>query len=208
MLSVLALTISRLAFFLHPAPTCLQFLMALGFVSASKDSIAHLLSTGKSAMIVIGGAQETLYAKPGSADLVLDKRKGFIKLALRHGASLVPVYHFGEVELFDQLSHPTLLRLQRAFIRLTGFTIPLIRGRGIFQYSYGLIPRRHPLHTVMGPAIHVDKVESPSPQQIDALHRVYTEALQRLYNENKDKYARPVSFEGEPLEAPPLRVVA
>lgn len=111
-------------------------------------------------------------------------------------------------ELFDQLSHPTLLRLQRAFIRLTGFTIPLIRGRGIFQYSYGLIPRRHPLHTVMGPAIHVDKVESPSPQQIDALHRVYTEALQRLYNENKDKYARPVSFEGEPLEAPPLRVVA
>lgn len=45
-------------------------------------------------------------------------------------------------------------------IRLTGFTIPLVRGRGIFQYSYGLLPRRHELHTVMGPAIPVEKVRA------------------------------------------------
>lgn len=37
---------------------------------------------------------------------VLNKRKGFIKLALQTGAQLVPVLAFGETDLFE-ISQPT-----------------------------------------------------------------------------------------------------
>jgi Diacylglycerol acyltransferase len=54
-------------------------------------------------MIVVGGAAESLNAFPGTYNLVLKKRLGFIKLALRNGASLVPVLSFGENDLWDQV---------------------------------------------------------------------------------------------------------
>lgn len=43
---------------------------------------------------------QSLYAAPGKHDLVLSRRKGFVKIALRTGASLVPVYCFGEQNTF------------------------------------------------------------------------------------------------------------
>lgn len=45
---------------------------------------------------MVGGAAESLSAHPGTADLTLKRRKGFIKLAIRQGADLVPVFSFGE----------------------------------------------------------------------------------------------------------------
>lgn len=44
--------------------------------------------------------KQSLFAKPGANELVLRRRKGFIKVALRTGASLVPVLGFGEKSTF------------------------------------------------------------------------------------------------------------
>lgn len=35
-----------------------------------------------------------------------------LQMALRTGASLVPIYHFGETELYDQVENPVLRKLQ------------------------------------------------------------------------------------------------
>lgn len=88
------------------------------------------------------------------------RRRGFVRLALQHGASLVPVFHFGENDLYVQASSPWLRRLQTWIISVVGFTVPLFRGRGIFQYDWGVLPRRVPLHTVMGtcPALGLTRV--------------------------------------------------
>lgn len=51
---------------------------------------------GSALTIVVGGAAESLSAHPGTADLTLKRRMGFIKLAIRQGADLVPVFSFGE----------------------------------------------------------------------------------------------------------------
>lgn len=59
-----------------------------GMVSASKESVSHVLSNeggGHASVIVIGGAEESLNAHPGSLTLNILKRKGFIKMALKHG---------------------------------------------------------------------------------------------------------------------------
>ena len=75
-----------------------EILMFHGICSVSKPSCANILrkGAGSAITIVIGGAAESLSAHPGTADLTLKKRFGFIKMAIREGADLVPVFSFGE----------------------------------------------------------------------------------------------------------------
>ena len=75
----------------------------MGLASVSRESCENLLSRGgtngegmgRAITIVVGGARESLDAQPHSLRLVLKRRKGFVKLAIRTGADLVPVLCFG-----------------------------------------------------------------------------------------------------------------
>lgn len=63
----------------------------------------------------------------------------------------MPVFSFGETDLFDQVSNPPgsfLNSLQCSLQKLTGFAPCLPNGRGFFQYSFGLVPRRRPVAIV------------------------------------------------------------
>ncbi|XP_077205031.1 2-acylglycerol O-acyltransferase 1 isoform X2 [Paroedura picta] len=174
-----------------------EYIMYAGMVSPSKKSISHVLSNkkgGNIAVIVIGGSRESLDARPGSFTLYLLKRKGFIKIALEHGAQLVPVFSFGENELFNQIENPKGSRLrafQETMQNLVGFTLPLFHGRGIFQHSFGLMPYRKPINTVVGEPLAVKQNPNPTPEEIDQLHEKYLQELQKLFDKNKKKYGIP-----------------
>jgi 2-acylglycerol O-acyltransferase 2 len=91
-----------------------------------------------------------LNAFPGKFDLILKKRLGFIKLALQQGASLVPVFSFGETDIWDQVPNPVgsaLRNFQEWFEKLTKFAPPILRGRGMFTTD-GMLPFRHPIVTI------------------------------------------------------------
>ncbi|KAK6032123.1 diacylglycerol acyltransferase [Ostertagia ostertagi] len=84
-----------------------ELLLLLGLIDVSKESIEYVLNgpeTGRAVVIVVGGAEEALDAHPGHHKLVLKSRKGFVREALKTGAHLVPVYSFGENEIFKQLN--------------------------------------------------------------------------------------------------------
>ncbi|CEQ38705.1 SPOSA6832_00150 [Sporobolomyces salmonicolor] len=66
-------------------PLYREILIGLGISSVSMRSCQNILRQA-----------ESLSAHPGTADLTLKRRKGFIKLAIRQGADLVPVFSFGE----------------------------------------------------------------------------------------------------------------
>jgi 2-acylglycerol O-acyltransferase 2 len=51
---------------------------------------------GSAITIVVGGAEESLHARPGVMELVLKKRHGFIRMAIETGSLLVPILSFGE----------------------------------------------------------------------------------------------------------------
>lgn len=92
------------------------------------------LDRGNSIMLVPGGAQESLLATTGRNELVLEKRRGFVKLALLTGASLVPVYSFGETDVFEtvQLAEGSwMANLQLWLQKKLGFAIPLMFGRAL-----------------------------------------------------------------------------
>lgn len=141
--------------------------------------------------MLIGGAAESLEAHPGRYTLVLKKRKGFIRIALETGASLVPVFCFGENDLYEALENPEdsfLRKFQEIIKKLSNFGLPIFWGRGIFNYSFGYVPFRKPTYTVVGKPIEVKKIFSPSQEKIDELHNKYVEELKKLFDEHKEKY--------------------
>ncbi|XP_069804617.1 2-acylglycerol O-acyltransferase 2-like [Dendropsophus ebraccatus] len=171
-----------------------EYIMSGCLVSSDKRSAHHLLSTktsGQALVIAVGGPPEALDAKPGELTLQILKRTGFIKLALTHGAHLVPVLSFGENNLYYQIDNPpgSLLRnTQEKLQRILGLAIPLFHGRGVFQYSLGLLPYRRPVYTVVGSPIPVVKNPSPSLEDITSLHALYVEKLKDLFESHKTKY--------------------
>lgn len=120
-----------------------DLIMSLGMAAVSRRSCETILSSGegKSIAIVIGGAAESLNARPGIADLVLRKRLGFIRLAIKQKAELVPVFSFGENDLYDQLDNTKgskIFLYQKKMQSMLGFTMPLFHARGIFNCKFFL----------------------------------------------------------------------
>lgn len=140
-----------------------------------------------------GGAEEAFNAIPGVYKLNLKKRKGFIKVAMQSGASIVPVFSFNEVEVYDQVSNEpgSILRsFQELFKKLTGVAPAFLIGRGFFQYSFGLLPRRHPITTVVGAPIDTVKTENPTNEEINDMHQKFIIALEKLFEDHKVKYLK------------------
>lgn len=73
----------------YTKPFFREFALSLGSASASAESISYLLSrdngVGRVTVLAVGGAAESFYCQPGSYRIILKRRKGFIRLALKNG---------------------------------------------------------------------------------------------------------------------------
>ncbi|KAL6716279.1 diacylglycerol O-acyltransferase 1 [Lecanora helva] len=177
-----------------------EYALTMGLASVSRESCENILSRGgpngegmgRGITIVVGGARESLDAQPQYLRLVLKRRKGFVKLAIRTGADLVPVLAFGENELYDQLQpeqHPLIHKIQLVVKKIMGFTVPLFHARGVFNYDIGMMPYRRPLNIVVGRPIKVTQADKPADDYVDELHDVYVKELERIWEEWKDEFA-------------------
>ena len=86
----------------------------LGSCSCNAESIEYLIKTkpksnegptedpvhGRAVVIIVGGAAEAFKSKPGTYYVILNRRKGFVKLALKNG--LVSKHYFILKKLFFQ----------------------------------------------------------------------------------------------------------
>lgn len=171
-------------------PYSRDFFLAIGAVGASQESLLNCLTSkpGASCVLMPGGAGEALRARPGTCNILLKNRKGFIKIALKSGASLVPVFSFGENEIFDQITGSRIRWFQDRLRTVLGLAPCIIKGRGFFQYSVGLLPQRRPIITVVGKPIPVPKIEIPTQELINEYHQKYVDALFSLFNKYKGKY--------------------
>lgn len=68
-----------------------QFLLYLGCVDAGASTANYNLQRGTSLFVYVGGEKEQLMTENGKHKIYLKSRKGFVKLALKHGAGLVPM---------------------------------------------------------------------------------------------------------------------
>jgi 2-acylglycerol O-acyltransferase 2 len=188
-----------------------DYLLRLGLASVSRESCENLLRNGgpngegmgRAITIVVGGATESLETKPGTLRLVLNRRKGFVKLAIRTGADLVPVLAFGENDIYDQLSpteHPRIHRFQMFIKKIMGFTVPLFHARGIFNYDVGIMPYRRPMNIVVGRPIKIMMNAKPDNEYVEEIHTKYVKELQRIWDNWKDTFAKERISELEIIE--------
>ncbi|EFB25109.1 hypothetical protein PANDA_021152, partial [Ailuropoda melanoleuca] len=187
------------AIFFH-LPVSHDYFMSYGLCSVNRWSLDYLLSKaqrGQAVVIIVGGAHESLYAIPGRHCLVLRNRKGFVHMALRHGASLVPVYSFWEndvfhFKVFDTNSWQHLCQL--TFKKIMGFSPCIFWGRGLFSAnSWGMLPLARPITTVVGRPIPVPQRLDHSKEEVDHYHTLYMEALEQLFEDHKESYVVPAS---------------
>ncbi|EIN06275.1 DAGAT-domain-containing protein [Punctularia strigosozonata HHB-11173 SS5] len=176
-------------------PLYRDIMLALGICSVSKQSCSNILrrGPGQAITIVVGGAAESLAAHPGTADLTLRKRLGFIKIAIQHGAALVPVFSFGENDIYQQMPNDkgTLLyTIQKKFQSVFGFTLPLFHGRGMLNYNLGLMPYRRQIVSVIGRPILCDQCDSPTMEEVTRVQQQYIAELMRIWETYKDIFAR------------------
>lgn len=175
-------------------PIFREVLLGLGLGSvANRSCISHLDNAHQSICIVVGGARESvLSAKDQTYRLVLGQRRGFIRVAVSRGVSLVPVLGFGETELYHKTSFQegtSLGFLHGMAEKIVGFTIPTFYGKSLWNpKQWGLMPFKHPIDVVVGKPIPVKRNLSPSKEELDWYHQRYVSALIKLWEEERLKY--------------------
>ncbi|XP_040277642.1 diacylglycerol O-acyltransferase 2-like [Bufo bufo] len=176
-------------------PVVREYFISAGLCPVSRQSIDYILSkngTGNAVVIVIGGTAECLDCQSGKNSVTLKQRKGFVKIALQHGANLVPVYSFGENKAYKQIlfeEDSWGLWLQRKFQKNVGIAPCLFYGCGFFSTdTWGFVPYPTPITTVVGEPIAVPKMEQPTQKDVDLYHSMYLTSLQKLFDKYKTEF--------------------
>jgi 2-acylglycerol O-acyltransferase 2 len=151
-----------------------------GAVEATKSEMAKVLSAGGGAAVAVtpGGIAEMFLGATATEEFaLLNDRKGFVRVALEHGSTLVPVFCFGASQLFARVAMPQavedLSRMLRASILL-------------FFGKCGLpIPFEAPMTYALGEHIRLPVTPNPSPECVDWVHNVFKSALVRAFESGK-----------------------
>ncbi|XP_075395020.1 diacylglycerol O-acyltransferase 2-like protein 6 [Tenrec ecaudatus] len=186
-------------------PLVREYVMSMGLTPVSELALTYMLTqkgSGNAAIIVVGGAAESLLCRPGISTIYLKQRKGFVKLALKTGAYLVPSYSFGENDAHNQTTFPegTWIRffqkgIQENVRKILGLNLCTFHGQGFTHGSWGLLPFNRPITTVVGEPVPVPRILKPSKETVDKYHALYINALRKLFDQHKVQYGVPETQE-------------
>lgn len=125
--------------------------------------------------LVPGGFEEAVFSQPGTNELWIRRRKGFLKYALQGGYGVVPCFAFGEADMVEQVQ---LGKVARA--KFAGAT----RIPAVMPKSLNCFPSK-PVSLVVGAPLWLPTIAAPTPADIDTWHAKYLDAVQRLYDKHR-----------------------
>mmetsp|Transcript_124166 Transcript_124166/g.397138 ORF Transcript_124166/g.397138 Transcript_124166/m.397138 type:complete len:364 (-) Transcript_124166:63-1154(-) len=139
-----------------------------------------LLTAGKTTFICPGGIHEQLATDPHQERAFFPPKLGFVRQAIKHGVPLVPVYHFGENQLFDV---PPWSRILSQWLRRKfhiGFPL------GIGRFHLPLLPKKCRVIIRVGRLVEVGQAElEPSDEKVISVFFCYCLALRNLFDQHK-----------------------
>eukprot|EP00563_Minutocellus_polymorphus_P003046 CAMPEP_0181046476 /NCGR_PEP_ID=MMETSP1070-20121207/14371_1 /TAXON_ID=265543 /ORGANISM="Minutocellus polymorphus, Strain NH13" /LENGTH=312 /DNA_ID=CAMNT_0023125093 /DNA_START=1 /DNA_END=939 /DNA_ORIENTATION=+ len=152
-----------------------------GLTDASAGNIKRILKkSGVEGSVVLycGGIAELFKSCLEEERLYLSKRKGFIKIALREGADILPCFMFGNTVVLSVLKHGPLASLSRKL----GASVTYMWGK-----FYLPIPRDEMLMYVRGKPLGLPHIPEPTAEDIDKYHALYCKEVRRLFESYKEK---------------------
>ena len=107
-------------------PILKHVLGIFSLTDASGPNVRHILQHGRGIdgclVLYIGGIAELFKSSRKEERLYLKKRKGFIKVAMREGADIIPIYLFGNTSVLTVMKSGPLAKLSRKLqVSLTYF---------------------------------------------------------------------------------------
>jgi hypothetical protein len=167
-------------------PLARELCLWLGVVDASRSTADKVLKKDYSICVYPGGVPEIFLVDPESKEttIVLKERLGFVKLAIRHGAELVPTFVFGEKWFFNVWNPPkSVISFFRKVLK-----IPIIVFWGRFMWMPKRLPEGKTFGVVYGKPIVTTQKDEPTEADIRAVHALYVAEIERIFEQYKAKY--------------------
>ena len=190
-------------------PIVREIALWTGCIDASRKCAEAALVQKKSLLVLPGGEAEQIRTIYGRERIFLTKRKGFIKLAMRTGVPVVPMYVFGssdayytypkntdknnssnDSQKFDWSFYQLRHKLQKNF----GICITLCSG----LWGSPLCPLPKKTTIVFGKPIWFESSETPksdskscgfepTSEELDKGHALFVKELTALFDEHKTR---------------------
>lgn len=154
----------------------------IGCISADSQPIREALETG-TCLLMPDGVAGIYHSSREREVLYIQRRKGFIRLALETGALLVPIYCFGHTQLFDVFPNKHHWSWLVDLSRRIRFSIVFFLGHVYFPP----LPRREPITIVIGRPYQLPLIPEPTEEEVDKVHAQYIERLRDLYERHAAK---------------------
>lgn len=156
---------------------------SLGVVDGTPENADRLLQRDELVLVLPGGLREAVKPHQLRYQLLWGQRYGFVKLAIRNGAPLVPLASLGTDELFDFVGNA----YERG-ARWFGRAIPVPLPRRILP-----IPRRVRIHFAIGEPVTFE-AKPEQAEDLKVLRRVRREVEGALHELIEDELARRIGL--------------
>jgi len=150
-------------------------------VEASPENFERILAARRSICVIPGGVSEMMLSTPGQTVKVSTKNKGFIRMALKYGMPVVPVFAFGQHNLWHQKRLPEVI--SRPIAKATGGTYPFLPWGSFAMFLPNADSR---VVHVFGDPVRMPRILGDiSPQEVDYHHARFYRALAETVNTTK-----------------------
>lgn len=147
-----------------------------------KRSLEDILASGATIAVQPGGVKEQAASRHDQEQALFPKRLGFIRLAIKYGVPLMPLYIFGENQLYRRVDGFDWLT--RLIHKLTGMTLPIVRAKFGIPLSL-TTPCATDVHVRYGAPVEVGAPEAePSEERVNEVFERYVVELRRVWAEN------------------------
>lgn len=149
---------------------------------AVKTRVVKRNPQGVSIGVMVGGIAEMYLLHPDYEQIKLMDRKGFVRIAIEHGAELLPVYMFG-VSRMMSFGPPWLMNVGRR----------LRMSIGVMYGVWGTpVPRRVPMRMAVGVPLSVGPAMQRSDprfeEHVERMHAAMVEAIRTVYYKHREAY--------------------
>jgi len=168
---------------LFKLPFFREMLLLLNARSVDRRSLEAVARAGHNIGIQPGGIPEQLLSNHRREIALFPRHLGFVRLAVRHGIDLLPVYIFGENQAYHTFGHAG-----QAFSAFTfkWLGVPLVPVTGRFGLPW-LVPLPTRVHVRWGNAVPVGPpTPDPTDDQVQAVFDRYLAELRRVFDAHKD----------------------